>query len=987
MALVTTTTTCCLLRCLQVVLITTLVHPSISNCDSTTYGDPLNLEITTGPTTPSATSVQPSSSDEAKIFDINITTSVVTETVITETSSQINFGGQGESESISPSTRESRNLVHYSSTQPASVFSESNDSLHLTTSTVSINVTPTSSQDGPNGVVTLVTPVIISKEVSNADSSGSISEYNFGSQVNYTTIQFFPSIPTPPPSSTLDSPSQSSIIITISTIRPSRAESSGVQVTQLEPSPPPFITPLSLATITGTLDTFSNIPPSTREPVIVSSSMIETTTTTTSTDAVQHNSAQTNPESNKKIESDSSSSSSNYESTITGFIGEVEEKDSITSSGTEAHSQVTTTMNDISIPRPSLTSTESDTQVLTTLRPENVSSFSYVTSSSSPSSSSVHHPQPVYTSSELTASSSSLTTTVHSNRHSVTTLEPSPSQLSSSSSVSTIKSTTTPIISSSSAASTLRQDKFNSTPLSNKSKNVEDAKSVANFSTNFPSMNSNNNNSTTTASVSINSSLSNADKPMVNDGHNLTDSSANGTNPLSCGNDSLPAGESSSKFLVRTVLLRGGSTKDSLNSTLLEERLGNAFTKAYRKQLNKLGLNKINSQHSRSPMNHHSKVKLWNIIWNNNSQSEIHVIYQVEQNGHPLVGDDIRSILTHISDQEMSDILRANVSLKAEPYASGITPLVPLSSAGLEINGILLPGNLGRLDWFSLSLVAFSLVVLIFCLALSAFVFTRNRRSSRDGRESGNIGGNAPYKGKDYGYSVGGGGGRLGPKESFINWRKVSAPSGKRPDASHSSGTIDSNHEFEYLSFDTPDSSLNLPSSNSNSSSQKNNNKSNRLPAHCNQSRLNLAKEKVIQIGPLDGAVFGGEVASSTSSLVEQSSLANHGYKSHHINAPLKSSSREMSNRIGSDDRASRPSPSYHRLSSELSSGVSESGGQSPNCIISSSQRDGSSSTSQLVQIQMNKQTESVVKAIKGELRRFHPLDPQSSRDMDSSDA
>lgn len=56
---------------------------------------------------------------------------------------------------------------------------------------------------------------------------------------------------------------------------------------------------------------------------------------------------------------------------------------------------------------------------------------------------------------------------------------------------------------------------------------------------------------------------------------------------------------------------------------------------------------------------------MWNIFWDN-STNELHAVYQVEQDGQRLLGQDVRSILTHINDQEMTSILQANVSVKAE---------------------------------------------------------------------------------------------------------------------------------------------------------------------------------------------------------------------------------------------------------------------------------------------------------------------------------
>lgn len=272
----------------------------------------------------------------------------------------------------------------------------------------------------------------------------------------------------------------------------------------------------------------------------------------------------------------------------------------------------------------------------------------------------------------------------------------------------------------------------------------------------------------------------------------------------------------------------------------------------------------------------------------------------------------------------------------------------------------------GGMEWLSLSLVLFSLIILVFCLALSAVIWTRNRRHLRNVSKNKDL---SSYHHHN------------GPKESFINWRKVSGPGSKRNDTSHSSGTIDSNHEFEYLSFDTPDSSLNLRTSDSNSSSRH----KRRLISHGvqnNQSRLHLAKEKVIQIGPIvDSPLCAQPLPTLLDSDRQKRFSSNSSSNQHPKRVTTYMTTKEEM--IGSHDKLNKDdaihrSAHHHRGADKIATNYSDDG---------EDKEENNSVPEPFVQVQMNEQTESIIKAIRSELKRFHPSSESNFRENNSSDA
>lgn len=282
-------------------------------------------------------------------------------------------------------------------------------------------------------------------------------------------------------------------------------------------------------------------------------------------------------------------------------------------------------------------------------------------------------------------------------------------------------------------------------------------------------------------------------------------------------------------------------------------------------------------------------------------------------------------------------------------------------------------GRFGGIEWLSVFLVLFSLIILIFCLALSAFIWNRNRKHLR-----------TVSKNKDLNrYHH-----HHGPKESFINWRKVSGPGSKRNDTSHSSGTIDSNHEFEYLSFDTPDSSLNLRTSDSNSSS-RHKRRLLSLGVQKNQSRLHLAKEKVIQIGPIVDSPLS---TSPLPTLMDSNRRYNYNNSAPNNQHPKRVTTYITTKEeiIGSREKLNKDDVirSSHHLPASLHHHQRGADNITVNCLDNDDDNNDNSVPQPYVSVQMNEQTESIIKAIRSELKKFHPSSESNNfRENNSSDA
>jgi len=149
---------------------------------------------------------------------------------------------------------------------------------------------------------------------------------------------------------------------------------------------------------------------------------------------------------------------------------------------------------------------------------------------------------------------------------------------------------------------------------------------------------------------------------------------------------------------------------------------------------------------------------------------------------------------------------------------------------------------------------------------------------------------------------------QIKPNEQLINWRKVS-DSGeyKKRFFKDKSATVDSNHEFEYVSFDSPQDSLKIKSRSDLKTSLKS-----------LQSELRLNKEKVIQVG----------------NIVDYKGNTNRSQES------TKSKINYVTTKEIEIEEYSQPDQEVPEL----------------------------------LQIQINQQTESIIKAIKSELKKFNPV-------------
>uniref|UniRef100_T1KIY6 SEA domain-containing protein n=1 Tax=Tetranychus urticae TaxID=32264 RepID=T1KIY6_TETUR len=374
-----------------------------------------------------------------------------------------------------------------------------------------------------------------------------------------------------------------------------------------------------------------------------------------------------------------------------------------------------------------------------------------------------------------------------------------------------------------------------------------------------------------------------------------------------------------SGFLVRSVLKRDEDlplNADNL-TIFFETRLAEVFTKAYHKQFNKLngGSDVIKKD---------VHVKLWNLFWNN-STNDIHIIYQIEQDKEKILPRDLITVLSHVTPQEMSNILGYNVTIKAEPYVNTLETKNNLAAA------------LQDLDWLPLVMIILSLMV---------FIFWEPARS-------GNIRSKASHMVKPL---------KASTKENLVNWRKVSAPGSKRSflgshgsnvglnisgGCSATSGTIDSNHEFEYLSFDSPESSLKLRTAEYRS----------RRPFTAfpnglgSQSRLELTKEKVIPIGELD------EIAEMSSN--DSSHDHHHHHPSHQVPGSRVTYVTTKEEMIGDYENPL------------MRSGIDE-----VDCTVP-----------QLIQVHISEQTQNIIQAIRSELKKFNPITGNVQSQSQSSTA
>ncbi|XP_015787284.1 probable serine/threonine-protein kinase DDB_G0277071 [Tetranychus urticae] len=399
-----------------------------------------------------------------------------------------------------------------------------------------------------------------------------------------------------------------------------------------------------------------------------------------------------------------------------------------------------------------------------------------------------------------------------------------------------------------------------------------------------------------------------------------------------------------SGFLVRSVLKRDEDlplNADNL-TIFFETRLAEVFTKAYHKQFNKLngGSDVIKKD---------VHVKLWNLFWNN-STNDIHIIYQIEQDKEKILPRDLITVLSHVTPQEMSNILGYNVTIKAEPYVNTLETKNNLAAA------------LQDLDWLPLVMIILSLMVFIFCSLLTLIVWRKNRRllssssnqlSSGEPARSGNIRSKASHMVKPL---------KASTKENLVNWRKVSAPGSKRSflgshgsnvglnisgGCSATSGTIDSNHEFEYLSFDSPESSLKLRTAEYRS----------RRPFTAfpnglgSQSRLELTKEKVIPIGELD------EIAEMSSN--DSSHDHHHHHPSHQVPGSRVTYVTTKEEMIGDYENPL------------MRSGIDE-----VDCTVP-----------QLIQVHISEQTQNIIQAIRSELKKFNPITGNVQSQSQSSTA
>lgn len=199
-------------------------------------------------------------------------------------------------------------------------------------------------------------------------------------------------------------------------------------------------------------------------------------------------------------------------------------------------------------------------------------------------------------------------------------------------------------------------------------------------------------------------------------------------------------------------------------------------------------------------------------------------------------------------------------------------------------------------------------------------------------------------------------------KENLVNWRKVSAPGSKRSflgshgsnvglnisgGCSATSGTIDSNHEFEYLSFDSPESSLKLRTAEYRS----------RRPFTAfpnglgSQSRLELTKEKVIPIGELD------EIAEMSSN--DSSHDHHHHHPSHQVPGSRVTYVTTKEEMIGDYENPL------------MRSGIDE-----VDCTVP-----------QLIQVHISEQTQNIIQAIRSELKKFNPITGNVQSQSQSSTA
>lgn len=193
---------------------------------------------------------------------------------------------------------------------------------------------------------------------------------------------------------------------------------------------------------------------------------------------------------------------------------------------------------------------------------------------------------------------------------------------------------------------------------------------------------------------------------------------------------------------------------------------------------------------------------------------------------------------------------------------------------------------------------------------------------------------------------------KLTTKESLVNWRKVSGPGSKRSflgshggsavglnisgGCSATSGTIDSNHEFEYLSFDSPTSSLKLRTA-----EYRPRRSYSSFANHGSQSRLELNKEKVIPIGELDEIA---EISSNSSS--------------HDVTHPHHSNQQKQhaGSRI-----------TYVTTKEEMI-------GDYENPLMRSGVDEVDCSVPQLIQVHISEQTQNIIQAIRSELKKFNPI-------------